>query len=98
VRFIVIVAVPRPFASAFVIGGSSFAAESAAVKTTVFGWLLGPDGLLLPQAVATSTAPAIIAYRFIVIPLNIGCVAVCVDFIMVCRILSCCDWPPASSL
>jgi hypothetical protein len=89
VRVIVAVAVPRAFASALVMGfGLSFAADSAAVNTTVFGWLLlGPDGLL-PQAVATSTAPAIIAYRFIVISLNISCVPIRVDFMVVYRSLS----------
>src|SRR4051812_18413439 len=68
VRFKVKVPVPRPFASALVMGGTSFAALSAALNTIVFGCVFdGDDGLLLPHP-AASTAIPMSTYRFICVP------------------------------
>src|SRR3954464_10287256 len=68
VRFKVKGPVPRPFASALVMGGTSFAALSAALNTIVFGCVFdGDDGLLLPHP-AASTAIPMSTYRFICMP------------------------------
>ena len=61
----VIVAVPRAFASAFVIGGVSFWALSCAVNTMGPVLLVGVVGLSLPQAAASISAVPIAASRFI---------------------------------
>jgi hypothetical protein len=52
-----------------VIGGTSFAGFSAAVKLIVLGGAVfeGDDGLLLPHEIASNPAAARMAYRFIVL-------------------------------
>src|SRR6478672_4221696 len=77
----VMVTVPRALASALVIGGTSLAALSVAVK--VIGPVLPDDGVVglsLPHAAAISSAAPIAAHRFIVppprslvVPPPIGC-------------------------
>jgi hypothetical protein len=66
VRLNVIVAFPRAFWSALVIGGTSFDAANAAVNVMVLGCVFDGDDGLLPQA-AARMATAAITYRFIVV-------------------------------
>ena len=70
VRSILKVPVPLALASAFVIGGFSFAGLSAAVNVTVAGGVEGVFGLLLPHPAASSAAAVNIANLFISIPLS----------------------------
>src|SRR3954462_9417344 len=92
VRFKVKVPVPRPFASALVMGGTSFAALSAALNTIVFGCVFdGDDGLLLPHP-AASTAIPMSTYRFICVPPDYPVrVVPCFLWPVLFRVVPCCS-------